>query len=36
MVFALYKETVNRQVSSKNAVLNNGDVLVNLKNILLC
>ena len=36
MVFALYKKNVNRQVSSKNAVLKNGDVLVNLKNILLC
>ena len=36
MVFALYTETVNRQVSSKNAVLKNGDVLVHLKNISVC
>ena len=36
MVFALYKETVDRQVSSKNAVLKNGDVLVHLKNISVC
>ena len=36
MVSALYEETVNRQVSSKNAVLKNGDALVHLRNISVC